>query len=279
MSTPARQTAGDVQQTVEVARPRLLRGLLVMALASVPVVALGLLVRDAFPPVVDADRAVVAATTHLARTYEWVRVAADAGEYVLHPFVFRTLVVVIAVVLWRRRARYAAVWAVSTMLVGTLLGVLLKLVFARARPSIDDPIAVASGFSFPSGHALNAALGVSIVLVVSWRLLGRVDTPSRIGSAAVGLLVVLLTDLDRLLRGVHFPTDVLAGNVTAVVIVWASWATFGPVLRGRAQRETERAATERPSASAPADSGGSWRAGDLGQVAHDGPSTRSEGTT
>ncbi|GAB3598042.1 hypothetical protein GCM10027446_27340 [Angustibacter peucedani] len=224
------------------ARPHLVRGVVAAVASAVPVTLLALLVRDASGAVVRFDQRVVLSTTRFALDHHAVRTAAEVGAYVLHPFVFRFAVLAVAVVLWRRGARSAALWATVTMLVGTLLGALLKLVVERARPALDDPVAVASGFSFPSGHALNAALGASLVCVLLWRPLAR--RRRRALLVAVGVLLVVLTGLDRLLLGVHFPSDVLAGWVLGGLVTASSWVAFGPVLRERARRGTEQAVDE-----------------------------------
>ena len=251
MSPEARRTdagreAAEVRETVQVARPHLLRGLAVAALVAFPVALLALLVRRAFDPLIDLDQSVAGSLTGLARDHGWVLTLGTVLQTALEPWVFRVLVVVVAVLLWRRGARYAAVWAVSTLLLGSVLGVLLKTLVARARPALDDPVAKAAGFSFPSGHALNACLGVTILLVLLWQPLGRRGGRARWVAVAVGVLVVLVTGLDRIVLGVHFLSDVVAGYLVALAVVWAAWTAFGETLRQRARRETERATDDPP---------------------------------
>ncbi len=226
-------------EAVRAVRPRLVGGVLAMVASAVPVVVLALLVRNASGPVARFDQRTDVRLTGYALAHPAVRRAAEIGSLALHPWVFRTAVVAAAVVLFRRRARSAALWAVTTMVVGSTLGVVLKSLVGRARPQLDDPVAAASGFSFPSGHALNAALGVTILLLLLWRPLERA---SRRGVAlAVGVLLVAATSLDRLLLGVHFPTDVVAGDLVGALVAISSWVAFGPVLRERARREADRA--------------------------------------
>ena len=230
-------TATD--EAVRAVRPRLVGGVLAMVASAVPVVVLALLVRNASGPVARFDQRADVRTTGYALAHPAVRRAAEVGALALHPWVFRTAVIVAAVVLFRRRARAAALWAATTMVVGSLLGVVLKSLVQRARPRLDDPVAAASGFSFPSGHALNAALGVTILLLLLWRPLERA---SRRGAAlAIGVLLVVATSLDRLLLGVHFPTDVVAGDLVGALVAISSWVAFGPVLRERSRREADRA--------------------------------------
>jgi undecaprenyl-diphosphatase len=70
---------------------------------------------------------------------------------------------------------------------------------------LPDPVAHASGFSFPSGHALgSAALYASLAVVAT----ARVPMPARLVLAVLPPVVVAAT---RVLLGVHFPSDVVAG--------------------------------------------------------------------
>ena len=61
----------------------------------------------------------------------------------LNPNTFRVLVLIAAIVLWRSGARRVALWAAVTTAAGALLGVVLKQLVHRARPSFPDPVAVA----------------------------------------------------------------------------------------------------------------------------------------
>ncbi|KQX61780.1 phosphatase PAP2 family protein [Angustibacter sp. Root456] len=235
--------------------PRLLAGAAAMVASAVPVVLLALLVRDAADPMVRLDLRILRVTTGWSLTHHWLRTAAEVGAVVLHPWVFRVSVLVAALLLWRRGARSAALWAASTMIVGTLLGAALKLIVSRARPALDDPVVTATGFSFPSGHALNAALGVSLLVALLWRPAG--ERGLRVLLLGVGCLLVVLTGLDRVLLGVHFPSDVVAGWLVGVLVVVSSWVAFGPVLRERARRGTEQAVEGDSSAAAAAEAGAS----------------------
>lgn len=98
-----------------------------------------------------------------------------------------------------------------------------KLVIARERPELFEPIVVERGFSFPSGHSALGAVAYGILAV----LVHRSRLPPAARSAIIVLLVVLivLIGLSRIWLGVHYPTDVLAGWTTGAVIV-AVYAAF-----------------------------------------------------
>jgi diacylglycerol kinase (ATP) len=82
------------------------------------------------------------------------------------------------------------------MTAGSMLGFVLKLVMARARPSLDTPTATAPGFSFRSGHALNSAVAVLVFLLVILPALP--GTPARVAAWVVGGLTVFISGFDRL---------------------------------------------------------------------------------
>jgi len=85
----------------------------------------------------------------------------------------------------------------------------LKHLFQRARPTVVPHLVAVDSASFPSGHALlSAAVYLSIAVLLARVVRGRLLKVYVIG---VGTLLTLLIGFTRLLLGVHYPTDVLAG--------------------------------------------------------------------
>lgn len=87
---------------------------------------------------------------------------------------------------------------------GMALVVALKTAFAQPRPDEALRAVAATGYSFPSGHATVATIGFGLLAldVDRWRLRWRV--------AAAAALVALVA-LSRVVLGVHFLRDVVAG--------------------------------------------------------------------
>ncbi len=119
--------------------------------------------------------------------------------------------VLTAVVLIRRRVPLALAVTPLLALAGAagVAGV-AKLVVGRARPGASLQLAAESGGSFPSGHTTDTtafilALALVIAIVVLRRPLARA-----VAVAAAGL-VAFAMGVSRLVLGVHWPTDVLAG--------------------------------------------------------------------
>jgi undecaprenyl-diphosphatase len=154
----------------------------------------------------------------------WLVDVLHALDIVLHPWVFRLLVFGLVVVLATRGAYRLAWWAAITMTTGSVLGLVLKLVVARNRPSFDLPLATAPGYSFPSGHALNSAVGVLVLLLVLLPVLPGLW--SRLMAWSAGVFVIALTGFDRVGLGVHYVSDVVAAWLVAIALVAATAAAF-----------------------------------------------------
>lgn len=222
--TGAGTAAGaELHRELRLAR-RLLLAAAIATLAALPFLALLLLVRTGYAPLASVDADVAAGLNG------WVRERPALGSVlkvladVTSPWVFRLLVLLAGVVLWRRGRRRLATWAVVTMAVGGALGLALKILVGRARPVFDEPVAAAPGLSFPSGHAVNSMLGAALLLIVVLPVLGRIG---RVVAWATAVTVVLVTGFDRVGLGVHYVSDVLGGWTLALAVLVGTVTAFG----------------------------------------------------
>ena len=150
-------------------------------------------------------------------------------------------VVVIAVAvtvafLIARRFRWAIYLAVNVG-IGGLLDAELKRYYARARPAIAEMLRHASGYSFPSGHAMGSTILFASLAYLSVRALPR----WRWKSAALALAATLIIGvaLSRVYLGVHWISDVGAGIVGGLLWVTTTtvaYETFRRVRSIRARR-------------------------------------------
>lgn len=131
------------------------------------------------------------------------------------PLVVTLIALASCIVLWfighPRRAILIAVTAGG----GSLLMWVLKTGFHRARPEPFFDTRLPASYSFPSGHAmLSFCLCLSAAALFS---AGRKNLPVRIGIWVfwVGLSVAI--GYSRIYLGVHYPSDVLAGYLAALV--------------------------------------------------------------
>jgi undecaprenyl-diphosphatase len=107
------------------------------------------------------------------------------------------------------RRSHAALTVLVSVIGGVLVSQGAKFAFARPRPELVPRGAEAFTASFPSGHAMMAA----VVYLTLGALLARAQ-PGRSEKAYILSVAVTLTVLvgaSRVYLGVHWPTDVLAG--------------------------------------------------------------------
>lgn len=104
---------------------------------------------------------------------------------------------------------------------GAGLGWAIKHLVQRPRPTLVPMLGEVHSWSFPSGHAT-----MSTVVYLTLGMLVARFSHTRLQkiyvmSAALGL--VLIIGLSRIVMGVHFPTDVLAGwalGLSWTLVVW-----------------------------------------------------------
>jgi undecaprenyl-diphosphatase len=153
-------------------------------------------------------------------------------------FVLLLLVVIVAF-FYQRGWRLSAILLLVSTAGSAVLTTVLKSVFQRARPELFDSGYQASFYSFPSGHA-TVAVGLygMLTVVLAYRLRGT----ARWAVAVSGILVVLLIGFSRLYLGVHYPTDVVAGYLAALLwlvcvgAVYALWLSVRRLRAGESSR-------------------------------------------
>ncbi|GEA84512.1 phosphatase PAP2 family protein [Cellulomonas gelida] len=225
---------------------RLLRAAAAAAATAASVLALGLLVRDSWEPLVRFDERTVRAAVSFASEHPTLVDALLAWQWVFEGR--RVIVLVVGACLlvwWRTGMKTRTWWALATALAAWGFANLAKELTRLARPVLDEPLTHASGYSFPSGHASTTAAWSTTLVVLVWPLLH--SRGAKTAAVAGAALLMALTALDRVLLGAHFPTDVLAGTVLGVGLVLASylgyrgWSPQDPVPPGPSVRTTQEA--------------------------------------
>ena len=143
-----------------------------------------------------------------------------------------TVLVIMAVIYWavdREFGTYLLMgWSGNRLVNGAL-----KVSLCAYRPWIRDAriipygnsMVTATGYSFPSGHSINAATVYGGTAL-------RKDMPAAL--RIVSGLTVLLVAFSRLFLGVHTPQDVLVGAAAGMLVMWLvsimmRWVGDGPV--------------------------------------------------
>jgi membrane-associated phospholipid phosphatase len=119
------------------------------------------------------------------------------------------LAAIVAVVCIVRKEYSWAAYLVITVSGGILLMSLLKLYFGRERPAVDEALRAASGYSFPSGHAMTAVVVFAAFGYLAVRGLRRWRWIALV--LALCLTGILAVGLSRVYLGVHWISDIAAG--------------------------------------------------------------------
>src|SRR3954449_12225394 len=166
-------------------------------------------------------------------------------EVVFGNFGMTLLTAAVAVLMFVRGHRRAALYTVGVMVVTTAAYTVIKLLVGRARPEWQLHQALLSSKSFPSGHAASVTAfgGILIVLVI---MLVRRGSVRRLLYVLIGLMMVVVC-LDRVLLGRHFPSDVLGGFLLGMGMVALGLAVYSPLPRSHAQLRPELAPGPFPS--------------------------------
>jgi undecaprenyl-diphosphatase len=134
-----------------------------------------------------------------------------------------------------RQHRGMLAWAwIAAQAGGGLLNFALKALFERTRPEVADPL-LATGWSFPSGHAMATFIFCGMLAYV---LLRRTwSWTAAVLTVCVALSWSVVMSFSRLYLGVHYATDVTAGLIAggAWLVVCISGAEL--VLRREIRRD------------------------------------------
>ena len=124
-------------------------------------------------------------------------------------------VAVFLLLVWRRRAD-AVMILLSLVPIGA--SNLLKLVVGKARPEYLPLDVVPASLSFPSGHALFAAIFGGLLI---WVAKESIQSPLIRRSVQIGLgLIILAVGWSRVYLGLHWPSDLIGGYLYGLLVVW-----------------------------------------------------------
>lgn len=129
----------------------------------------------------------------------------------------------LALILAVDRHRLAAFLLIVAAYGGLILNAALKHIFNRPRPHIFVWGTTVASTSFPSAHAMNAAILYLTVAFIISRL--ELRWWARVLTLLAAVVIVALICLSRLYLGVHYPTDVIGGLIIGVA--WVGFCVSG----------------------------------------------------
>lgn len=118
----------------------------------------------------------------------------------------------------------AACFILIAVISGVALSHGLKFIFERPRPDLVEAHAQIFTLSFPSAHSTMSAVAYLTLGALLTRL--NPSYRSKIYVLGCAALLAVVIGVSRLVLGVHWPTDILAG--WAIGAAWAllCWAVF-----------------------------------------------------
>lgn len=153
------------------------------------------------------------------RIVDAAKILTDVGAAKL----LAVLALVSAAVLWWQGSRVIVAVAPSVALgLAAVTASAAKSVVGRARPPIGIRLVSETEPSFPSGHATDStAFYVTLALILAVFVFRR--PLARVATVASGVAFAGCVGISRLVLGVHWPTDVLAGwalgTISALTVV------------------------------------------------------------
>lgn len=106
------------------------------------------------------------------------------------------------------RHRSELILFTAAVLGSAVLNGILKQFFHRMRPDFHRLIEI-GGYSFPSGHAMNAFTVYAILSFLLWR---HIASKWGRGVLIFGSIVMILAiGISRIYLGVHYPSDIIGG--------------------------------------------------------------------
>ncbi|GGO91073.1 phosphatase PAP2 family protein [Wenjunlia tyrosinilytica] len=199
------------------------------------------LVETGWGPLRSADHSIANSLHRAALAHSgWTHADRVLTDWVWDPLTMRLLTLAVIVRLVLRGATRLAAWVAASALAGLVVQSAVKAAVGRARPHLPHPVDSAANGSFPSGHAMTAAVTCTLLV---WLVALTAPSGRRSWSAVAAALAavsILGVGFTRMFLGVHWFSDVLAGwllggaVVACCAAVMSPWRapSRGPRLRG-----------------------------------------------
>ena len=110
-----------------------------------------------------------------------------------------------AVLIWQKRMHLAFA-TLLVVIIGRSLSELQKYWIGRPRPNLEPHLVVVGNPSFPSGHAAS-----SMIFCLTIALALTAETRWQRPAVAIAVVISFLIGSSRVILGVHWPSDVVAG--------------------------------------------------------------------
>jgi len=223
--------------------------LLGAACAVLIVIGLGLLIVHGWTPLLDLDATMASAVHQWALSAAWVVEVSRGLAYLGRGEICTPLAVIALALLMIARRWRTTLWLVIVATCAPWISDRVKAAVERPRPTWPDSLATETTFSYPSGHA-TAGLAVWAACGIACARLIRKRSVA-VAFAVPWVIVGIAIGMSRVVLGVHWPSDVVAGWCLALAVALgvAGVIALGGSIFGA--RTGARSARERARGSSP----------------------------
>lgn len=149
--------------------------------------------------------------------YWFFRITTELGFYY-----FLIAFLLILAICFRFRKR---IWVIiGTVLVNLSINSILKIIFKRERPMAEYMWMSESSYSYPSGHTATSICVYLIILLITINTIN--NKKARTALIILSTFSMIIVPISRLVMGVHYPSDVLAGFLIGSFSATLSYKIF-----------------------------------------------------
>ena len=145
----------------------------------------------------------------------------DVIAFTGKPAVTLLAATILIAVLWQHKQIWESLTALTMVLSGNAVGLLIKLMIQRPRPT--SLITPATGYSFPSGHVISSVILAIVIFKFGIQLIPAIRL--RLSLSMLLIFWLGLVALSQLYLQVHYPSDVLGGALFA--FLWCETVMVG----------------------------------------------------
>ena len=207
-------------QRLEKAIPTRLRGFFTLYVAvGLVICIISLIVFGKLVDGVSENEAIVQFDVALANTLHDVATSGSTSAFQTislfgGTILFAWSLVVGLIFAWKRQWLGLIIWAI-TIAGGEILNSLLKVFFARPRPTFAAPLVIERFYSFPSGHAMMSFIAYGMLAYIICLMLK--DNAQRLLVVLAAAFIIFIIGVSRIALGVHYFSDVAAGYTVASI--------------------------------------------------------------
>lgn len=129
---------------------------------------------------------------------------------------FFIVILLVTIMLILKKRKYA-IGITLNLLISSITYVILKNIFQRPRPPIEERLIEETGYSFPSGHSTN---NMAFYAFAIYLIYNNVKNKKIRNILCIVLgIMPLLIGFSRIYLRVHYPSDVIAGLLLGIVLV------------------------------------------------------------